>query len=735
MQSQATAAGWLSRVAMNVIGADVSAARNVISGNTTGVKIEGASNLVEGNYIGTDAAGSSAVGNTADGVQLVGAAGNMIQVNLISGNNASGVHISGAQSSGNQVFGNTIGLDPSAVNAIPNLGNGVLIEDAVSNTIGGSSSSFRNVISGNLHAGVSLLSSTGTGNNQVLGNYIGTTGDGSHAAPNRNAGIFIAGSGMNTIGGLSATPGTGPGNLISGNAQAGVTIYSPSLTASATGNVLLGNLIGTDDTGTKALGNGSDGIQIFNGEQNTIGIPGGLNVVSANESNGIFINAFPGRTASLNLIAGNDIGTDLTGSLPLGNLTGGVLVNNATGNFVGAAGQPVIANTNVPSIPSNVISANLGPGIEFTGTAANNAIQGNYIGVASSGLVTSSLGNSIGVYLNNTSQNTVGGTALGAGNIIAQSPVGAQVGNSLLGIVIQGSSGVSGNNTVQGNLIGIDKNEHTAAESIGVRVTSSSGNTIGGSFPGARNIISGNQLAGIQISGNSSNNQVAGNFIGTNIGGSNRPGSPDVQTPHPDILPIQQTGVLLIGASGNTVGGANFNDTSANLISGNLFGIQVLGNVSAETQSAPAIGANTIQGNKIGTDSTGMQALPNFQTGVNIVNSASNAIGSNLISANGIAGIELFGQGSSNNSISSNLIGGNAQGQVSFRGTSRTKSFVSPSGIIVYFGLQEHGVVVIGGLKQLDRLERRQPACGKHPDRCLRRRSRFCRNCLPVYFQ
>jgi len=70
-----------------------------------------------------------------------------------------------------------------------------------------------------------------------------------------------------------------------------------------------------------------------------------------------------------------------------------------------------------------------------------------------------------------------------------------------------------------------------------------------------------------------------------------------------------------------------------------------------------------------------MQALPNFEVGIDVKNSASNAISGNLISANGISGIELFGQGSSNNSISSNLIGGNAQGQVAFRGTSRTTSF------------------------------------------------------------
>ncbi len=471
------------------IGGTTAATRNVISGNADqGINIAGSMNLIEGNYVGTNAAGTAAVPD-GDGVDITGS-GNGIQGNLISGNKANGVAIFGAQASGNQVFGNTIGLDLSGVTAIPNQDNGVVVSDAGRNTIGGLTSPFRNVISGNAQDGVLLFSTTGTGGSVVVGNLIGTTGAGSGAAPNRGAGVLIDGSGMNTIGGLTSTPGTGPGNVISGNAQAGMLIYSPGATAPAVSNSILGNLIGTD----------------------------------------------------------------ITGMQPLGNLGGGVLVTNSGGNI------------------------------------------------------------------------------------------------------------------------------------------------IGGAAAGARNIISANAVAGIEISGQlSSNNQVAGNYIGTNIDGSDRPGSPDIPTPQPNQPPSQPTGVLLVGVSGNTVGGASFTDPSSNLISGNAFGIQILGNPSAQTQSAPAIGSNAILGNKIGTDSTGMLAVPNFEIGVFVQNSASNAISGNLISCNAVAGIDIFGVGSSNNSVSSNVIGGNANGQASFRRTSSTTSFTSPvSGTSVLYGVQAQGIVVIG---------------------------------------
>ena len=122
----------------------------------------------------------------------------------------------------------------------------------------------RNLVSGNLSAGVQLSSD----NNIVVGNFIGTDVDGSKAIPNGSYGVLIAGS-FNRIG----TDGNGIGdtaerNVISGNIGAGVVIVASSEASTpenpipglkANGNLVAGNYIGTDATGLLPLGNGKLG--------------------------------------------------------------------------------------------------------------------------------------------------------------------------------------------------------------------------------------------------------------------------------------------------------------------------------------------------------------------------------------------------------------------------------------------------------------------------------------------
>ena len=99
----------------------------------------------------------------------------------------------------------------------------------------------------------------GANDNLVEGNYVGTDETGTVGLGNNSVDVEFAGgvsldigASGNTIGGLTATPGTGAGNLISGNTYAGVwSGYAGS------NNLVAGNLIGTDVTGTVALGNHS----------------------------------------------------------------------------------------------------------------------------------------------------------------------------------------------------------------------------------------------------------------------------------------------------------------------------------------------------------------------------------------------------------------------------------------------------------------------------------------------
>src|SRR5262249_56895313 len=109
---------------------------------------------------------------------------------------------------------------------------------------------------------------------------------------------------------------------------------NPTLVHTTTRNLIQGNYIGTNDSGTPGLGNAEDGIWLDKASNTTIGgtVPGARNIISANGWNGVEVT---GTTGSGNLIQGNYIGTDPTGAAPLGNFARGVLIAGSTGTTVG----------------------------------------------------------------------------------------------------------------------------------------------------------------------------------------------------------------------------------------------------------------------------------------------------------------------------------------------------------------------------------------------------------------
>jgi hypothetical protein len=271
-------------------------------------------NAIQGNFIGTNATGTVRSPNGASGdggilVRGIGSRNNTIggttpeARNLISGNIGNGVLL---QDLGNIVQGNFIGTDVTGTVTIGNTQAGV--SSTGGSLIGGNTSAARNVISGN-NRGIEL--SVG---DVVQGNFIGTDVTGTRPVPNLNVGVNVTASG-NTIGGLTSSPGIPPGNLISGNVNAGLHIVTGFL------NVIKGNIIGADITGTHSLGNTS-GIRI-DSEQNTVGgMEGGVgNIVAFNGSLCDVNNAgvvVSGSAATSNAILGNSIfsngglGIDLT---------------------------------------------------------------------------------------------------------------------------------------------------------------------------------------------------------------------------------------------------------------------------------------------------------------------------------------------------------------------------------------------------------------------------------------
>jgi hypothetical protein len=277
-------------------------------------------------------------------------------------------------SPGNLLQGNTIGGTTAAsqenrYGVFMVAGNNT-IGGAVANTIGGTGASAGNVISGNRLAGVAITGA-GTGGNVVEGNFIGTDSAGNNTIGNGVAGVLInAGAANNTIGGTGASAG----NVISGNKAAGVSITG----ADTASNLVLGNYIGTNPTGTGALSN-QNGVLIQAGAvNNTIGGAvantiggkgaGAGNVISGNRSAGV---AITGAGTSSNAVQGNYIGTQAGGTGPLGNGSAGILINGgATSNTVGGT---------VPGT-RNVIAYNVRAGVRVGGPAtAGASILGNSI--------------------------------------------------------------------------------------------------------------------------------------------------------------------------------------------------------------------------------------------------------------------------------------------------------------------------------------------------------------------
>src|SRR5262249_45009012 len=152
---------------------------------------EATGNRVRGNLIGTDATGLHPLGNHAAGVGLLGAASNFIGEpragNLISGNQGGGVGVESSTASLNLGQGNLTGTNRLANAAIPNAGDGVLLQDAGRNRIGGATPTEANVIAANLGDGVHLQGLDAVGND-VQGNWIGTSPGNSPDLGNQGAG-------------------------------------------------------------------------------------------------------------------------------------------------------------------------------------------------------------------------------------------------------------------------------------------------------------------------------------------------------------------------------------------------------------------------------------------------------------------------------------------------------------------------------------------------------------------
>ena len=247
----------------------------------------------------------------------------------------------------------------------------------------------------------------------------------------------------------------------------------------------------------------------------------GLRIIGGNSIvRGLAINRFSGSGIRLesgggNFIEGNHIGTNLSGTIDMGNGSNGVHIVDSPDNTIGGAGASA----------RNVISGNDGEGVRIDGALSfGNLVAGNYIGTDAAG--SADLGNSLsGVYIRKSPNNTVFGNLVSGNNGFAGVAIcgnasgnpATACGGGSIGLQLSDADG----NVVQGNSIGTEA-AGTAAlgnSGFGVSIDGASNTVVGGTAAGQRNTIANSGAAGVVVfNPPADGNAIRGNNIASNGG-------------------------------------------------------------------------------------------------------------------------------------------------------------------------------------------------------------------------
>ncbi|RZI84403.1 MAG: DUF4347 domain-containing protein, partial [Rubrivivax sp.] len=416
------------------------------------------------------------------------------------------------------------------------------------------------IIAANTTAGTDTISFAITGATGSYGEYTINVGS---ALPNLTGTVYInaatqTGYTNRPLVVLDGNGGSGDGlylsNTADGSTVRGLVIRGFSgngiyVQAASDNNTIVGNYIGSFNADGSNAGaaerNASEGIESY-GANLTIGgtTVADRNVISGNAS---AYNIYLATGSDGTVIKGNYIGLNAAGTAAFSttNSAYGVMIENAATN-VTIGGSATGAG--------NVISGFTSRGVWVT-TTGTTTLQGNYIGTDYTGTV--DLGNTgYGLYVDDGGSAIIGGTAVGAGNLIS--------GNDGGGIYV----GSTGGATIQGNTVGLNA-AGTAAlgnTGVGIYLNTSNASTVGGNTAAARNIVSGNSTYGIQVvSSPATGHVIKGNYIGVGADGTS-------------LLGNGSAGVYITGDN-TTIGGKGTGD--GNIIAGNGgAGIAVVGGIS-----------------------------------------------------------------------------------------------------------------------------------------------------------
>jgi parallel beta-helix repeat protein len=493
---------------------------------------------------------------------------------------------------------NLIGVDLDGKTARGNQGHGIRITKRSDRNLIGSldpltgmplSQQVSNVISANTGSGIMVR---GSHANRIANNRIGTSADGTSDLGNGGNGITLTKqANRNRLGGRAnsgndPTQGDfqrpGQGNLISGNRENGVLI-----TKGAHRNRLMGNFIGTDASGTKAISNDQDGVAIIKANNNALsGTTRNqnpfiyYNVVSGNGRNGLFVYDSDNVTIQANffglgadnktivanggdgaLIGGSSSNIQYGGVIPLGNVNAG---NRGNGiNVTDQVSEFITFNTFAGLTAFGGIAPNRKSGIRISSEGGKNQVRTNVMsGNTQHGLHITGKARDVWVDPNIIGLNTFGTEATYAGDngktlSWGNGGDGIRVAGQSKGIVIAGKrrsvipqNTVSNNNGYGIHLSGAAKN--VLIDETFVGLSSVRGDVYGNKLGG---ILAGKNTSRIRIG--QRNNRRSGNQIVGNSGNGI------------ELMNPKEAKLFNNNLSANTVNGILFNGGRDNVLVGN----------------------------------------------------------------------------------------------------------------------------------------------------------------------
>jgi len=456
---------------------------------------------------------------------------------------------------------------------------------------------------------------------------------------------FKAGSSGSTLRSLSLFNASGAGVKISG----------------AGSMLIVGNYIGLKMDGATVASNGSNGLELINSSNNYIGgtADQDRNTISGNLLNGIALSG-----SSSNQIVGNNIGTDVTGMVKLGNARHGILMTALSkNNLIGGdetGGNDPTNGVFVRPPEGNLISGNNGCGVLISDRSTYNTLSGNFIGTDATG--DAPLGNLLdGVAIVSANNNSLIGCLQTDNPFIYYNVIDSNGGN---GLRITNSN----TTTVQANFFGLGADNQTPLGNHlnGVLIEGSSSTIVFGGVIPLGNVTAANGLNGILVQGTANRFQSFNTFAG--------------------VAAFKDYTNLGNGANGikiTSTGGSN--EVRTSVISENLNnGIEISGCAHGVLISENIIGLNTSGAFAMGNKNNGVEIKGNAHDNIiGLKLPTFSVIPHNAISGNVNNGIAVTGN-AYNNRINFSFIGTDIGGQDAI-GNGRAG---------VYLGAGTHGTTV-----------------------------------------